>query len=187
MNVVTIFPTFLVTVRHVLPPPAKKETEDDQCKVTSYKTQKLGSTFNRFPLTHWPSLTVTGGGGEEQVSISLTLNAIERMRVRRGFLHEGEWRYNIKSFILCILWIPYTTTLNDYKGGWIFLTQILQTLLQRWKTLRTWKSRLKEPPLLRDGIQVSSVTLPPVNPLSPPPQSNVIRPGLSIQSAKKLT
>ena len=186
MNVVTIFPTFLVTVRHVLPPPAKRETEDDQCKVTSYKTQKLGSIFNRFPLTHGPSLTVTGG---EQVSISLTLNAIERMRARSSFLHEGEWRNNIKSFISCILWIRYTTTLNDYKGGRISLKQILKTFLQWWKTLHTWKSRLKEPPLLCDGIQVSSVTLPPVHPLSPPPppQSNVIGPGLSIQSAQKLT
>ena len=177
MNVVTIFPTFLVTVRHVLPPPAKRETEDDQCKVTSYETQKLGSTFNRFPLTQWPSLTVTGGSRFQYLFI--TLNATERMRVR-SFLHEGEWRYNIKSFISCILWIWCATTLNDYKGGQISLTQILQTFLQRWKTLHTWKSRLKEPPLLCDGIQVSSVTLPPVHSLSspPPPSLKVMLSGL---------
>lgn len=80
MNVVTIFPTFLVTVRHVLPPPVQKETEDDQCKVTSYKTQKLGSTFNRFPLTHELSLTVTPGSRFQYLLI--TLNAIESIRVR---------------------------------------------------------------------------------------------------------
>jgi len=116
------------------------------------------------------------------------------MRVRSSFLHEGEWRYNIKSFISCILWIRYTTTLNDYKGGRIEYP---------WhKYCRPSASFNDEKHFMHENLDLKNhlcyvmefrchlwpfcdpspcpPPFSPPRPPRPPPQSNVIRPGLSI-------